>query len=103
MHLECPAVPAVLHDVQAAHQPEAHREHHHAADDAHRAVLLVLEVRREHEDHSERGGAGEVQEANHEALDHELRARLRVEELDLTGLRVRVVPAADKGTAITRC
>jgi hypothetical protein len=92
-HLEGASVPLVLHDVQTAHHAEAEHKHHDTADDASRAVLLVLKVRRKHQNHRQGCSAAQIQEPDHEAFHDELRARLGVEEVNHTGTRIRVVPS----------
>jgi len=91
--LESTAIPLVLHDVETADQAEAHQEAHDTANQAHGAVLLGLEVRREHEYDGQGGGAAEVEEANHETLHDELGPGLGVEEVDLARPGIGVVPA----------
>ena len=86
------AIPGVLHHIQTTYETKAHHEAGDTAEDADGAVLFVLEVRGEHQNHGEGSGAPEIEEADHEPLHHELRARLRVEEHYLTRLRVGVVP-----------
>lgn len=93
LSLESAAVPLVLHNVKTADQAEAHQEAHDTAHQAHGAVLLGLEVGRKHEHDGQGSRAAEVEEADHEALDDELGPGLGVEEVDLAGAGVGVVPA----------
>ena len=51
-----------------------------------------LEVGSECSEKDERAGTCEVQKANHKAFHHELIARLRIKEHDLSRLRIGIVP-----------
>lgn len=89
--LHCRSVPTILHDIKGSDLPEAQSKHNDTSSQTIVFGALALEPGGPESHEDERGRAGQVQEADYEALGHELAPRLRVEEHDLPGLRIRVI------------